>query len=288
MKLSEDDTKEYAEEFHALKLTGRNIGIGLEKHDFLNHVNIPFGHVLELESRFIHKSKPNSTSIQRSSIDKVPRPTIGIDTSQLKFDQFQFEWNQYKQYCQLTVQEAATSLFFCCTDEVRSQIRVLQTPGSDPSTWTEEQLMSTIKDAVLSKTSPIVHIKQFLGLKQESNETCQAFLHRLQSKASCCHFVCKTCGTNNSESRVREKFILGLNDVNIQRSALKTESITPGTPLAKLLTEAITLEQSISDQRKLSSPSTSTEICSIDDGSADESSLDVNAVSKHKTKPKNK
>ena len=32
LKLSEDDAKEYAEEFHALKLTGRNIAIGLKKN----------------------------------------------------------------------------------------------------------------------------------------------------------------------------------------------------------------------------------------------------------------
>ena len=165
LKLSTDDAQQYAEEFHSLKLTGSNIGIGLTKPDFLNHVNIPFGHLLELEARFTNKVKVETTT-QRPPVDKVPRPTIGMNTSQLGFDQFKFEWYKYKQHYQLTSQESSTSLFFCCTDEVRNQIRVLQSPSS--STWTEGQLMDSIKDIVMSKTSPIVHTKQYLELKQES------------------------------------------------------------------------------------------------------------------------
>ena len=207
LELSEDEAQQYADEFSSQKLTGENITIGLLKPNFLQHVNIPFGHLLELEARF--KSSVKIESCQQSKaqppMDKVPRPSVRMDISQLEFDQFKFEWGKYKSHYQIE-QDTATSLFFCCTEEVRQQIRVLQT--SEIKSWNEERLMNTIGNIVLSKTSPIVHVKQFLDMKQEYSETCQAYLQRLQAKASCCQFTCQCCGNNNSEGRVREKLIL--------------------------------------------------------------------------------
>ena len=65
LKLSKEDAQQYAEEFYAQKLTGANIHIGLAEANFLDHVNIPFGHVLDLKSRF---AKP---------IIKVENPHVG-------------------------------------------------------------------------------------------------------------------------------------------------------------------------------------------------------------------
>ena len=91
LKLSEDEAKQYADDFSALKLTGDNISIGLSKPDFLNHVNIAFGHLLELEARFIPAIKVDSSQHKAKPMDKVPRPCIRMDISQLEFDQFHFE-----------------------------------------------------------------------------------------------------------------------------------------------------------------------------------------------------
>ena len=88
---SKHDAEEYAQVFYDLKLTGSNIGIGLTKSDFLNHVNIPYGYVLELEAKFTNKVKVETTT-HRKPMDKVPRPTICMNSSQLGFDQFKFEW----------------------------------------------------------------------------------------------------------------------------------------------------------------------------------------------------
>ena len=96
LKLSADDATQYAEEFTALKLTGSNIGTGLARPDFANHVNIPFGHILDLDARFNKAIKSENTSastctatFKTPTVDKIPRPPISMNTSLiLSFDKF--------------------------------------------------------------------------------------------------------------------------------------------------------------------------------------------------------
>ena len=248
LQLSADTAQGYADEFASQNITGSNIVVGLAEPGFLNQFNISIGHQLELKRKF----KSSEHFIAATPKNKVPTPMIQMDVSQAQFDQFHFEWQRYKEHYSIT-QNVATSLFFCCTEEVRQQVRISQTTNN--LLWTEESMMDAIKQIVLSKVSPIVHVKQFLEIKQEGNESIQKFLQRLQAKASCCGFRCRKCHASNTEERVREKFILGLKDTMIQRSALKTESVTPDTPLSQLLTEAVTLEQSTRDQASISTSS---------------------------------
>ena len=223
--------------------------MGLTEPGFLSQLNMSLGHQLELKARFC---PPNNTPQVRPASNKVPTPTVRMDISQVEFDQFRFEWECYKGHYNIGY-NSATSLFFCCSEEVRLQLRISQ--SSDILQWTENTMMEAIKEIVLSKVSPIVHVKQFMELKQEENEQVQKYLQRLQAKASCCNFLCRSCSCSNAEERVREKFILGLKDSVIQKSALKTESVSPNTPLAKLLAEAVLLEQSTKDQQSIATAS---------------------------------
>ena len=236
LKLSPEIAQGYADEFVSQDITGQNLVIGLTEPGFLNQLNMSLGHQIELKAKFCPVSSHNA-SVRPNN--KVPTPTIGMDISQVQFDQFRFEWEHYKEHYNIRY-NAATSLFFCCSEEVRQQLRIAQ--SSHNLQWSEETMMEAIKNTVLSKVSSIVHIKQFMELKQECNESVQKFLQRLQAKASCCGFSCRACQQSNVEERVRERFILGLRDSVIQRSALKTESVSPNTALSKLLAEAVMLE----------------------------------------------
>ena len=272
LQLSADTAQGYADELASQNVTGTNIVIGLAKPGFLSQFNISIGHQLELESKFMRKECTNVVSMPRN---KVPTPVVRMDISQAQFDQFVFEWQHYKEHYGIN-QNIATSLFFCCDEDVRQQIRIAQSTSNIP--WTEDLMMNTIRQTVLSKVSPIVHVKQFMELRQEENESVQKFLQRLQGKASCCNFYCRNCLQSSAEERVKEKFILGLNDVGIQKSALKTESVTPNTPLSQLLTEAITLEQSTRDQVSISSTT------SLDHGVFEQTmSEEINAMKIRKT-----
>ena len=282
LHLSSELAESYSEEFASQNITGKNIVVGLAEPGFLNQFNLSVGHQLELKTIFnpAIKVEPSSMIAPRPH-NKIPTPVVNMNISQMEFEQFRFEWEKYKEHYQIT-HNVATSLFFCCSEEVRQQIRIIQAARS--LAWTEETLMDAIWQTVLSKVSPIVHIKQFFELKQESHETVQQYLQKLQAKASCCGFHCRTCKSSSIDDRVREKFILGLRDTVVQRSVLKTESITPDTPLSKLLTEATTIEQSIRDQESLSATVEEISACLLDE----QSDCSVNAVNMHKNKKASK
>ena len=76
-------------------------------------------------------------------------------------------------------------------------------------------------------------------------------MNKLETKATCCKFTCKHCNQPNSDERIKELFIIGLNDKLIQTAIIKTESITPGTSLKALLHEATALEQSMKEQSQI-------------------------------------
>ncbi len=289
---SQASSEKYANYLFVEGFTGEILESCIDDADIKDSIGMLMGEYKKLKSFIKSKvlpsqqsSPPSGSVLQKPPMDKVPRPQIGMEVTQLGFDQFKFEWTKYKEHLQLTPHEAATSLFFCCTEDVRSQLRILQT--TDNSSWSEERLMLSVRDIVLSKTSPIVHIKQFMEIKQNGGETCQNFLRRLQAKASCCNFQCSSCKASTAESRVREKFILGLNDIVIQRSALKTESIAPGTSLSKLLTESITLEQSLREQQTIISSTNLTDHSEVYGVHDDNEIPGINTI-RRKSKPKEK
>jgi hypothetical protein len=218
-------------------------------------------------------TQQHSSSTSSGTISKIPRPEIKMDSSQLEFDQFAFEWKKYKAHYRIQGDQISTNLFFCCSNDLRQHIRTKQNRlGLD--NWKEEELLNVIKDLTTSKISPIVHIQEFMQMKQNVSEKCQDYFRRLQFKASCCDFTCSSC--NENDRRVKEKFILGLKDKIIQRHVLKTESIQPGTALEKILTEAITLEQSMSDQSAINGDTTLTAFMA--EGLGSESSSDHDQV----------
>ena len=221
-----------------------NIGMLMGEYKMLQH--------------YIKSSLAESTAVTSSShqsdgpISKIPRPMVKMNSTQMEFDQFLFEWDKYKLHYHLHGDQAATNLFFCCSENVRQHIRTKQSCLGNHSKWAEHELLDIIKDIVTSKVSPIVHIQEFMNMKQNDGERCQDFFRRLEVKASCCDFFCPTCNASNLSNRVKEKFILGMRHHAIQTQLLKTESIHPNTPMCNILTEAITLEQSINDQAAIS------------------------------------
>ena len=121
-----------------------------------------------------HTSLPSQTPHER--ISNIPRPTIKMDSTQLDYDQFVFEWNRYRLHYHLSADQAATNLFFCCSEDIRQHIRTRQEHLGSTNNWAEHELLELIKDIATSKISPIVHVQQFMNLKQNPDEKCQDYL----------------------------------------------------------------------------------------------------------------
>ena len=221
----------------------------------LTQLGIKVGHCLKLAAHFTPVASQISTSTTSSHNVKlkIPRPVITLDATQTDFDQFCFEWKSYRSHYQLTEHDIASHLFYCGNEDVRKRIRIEKPSFIASTQHSEGELLQFLKDIVLSKTSKIVHIKQFRDIRQSTTESSDEFLSKLQLKASCCSFLCNFCGEEIAKDRIKEQFILGLSNTTIQTAILKTESVNPGTSLDKLLAEAMsmTLEQSMKDQQTL-------------------------------------
>ena len=225
-------------------------------HELLVSCDIPkYGH----RTRIIRKAcgstvQATTTSSSAHGSDKacaIPRPSIHKGATQLEFEQFIHEWGQFKKhYNLLNKEQVETQLTFCCAKEIRGKICEIRQPNV---IYEEEELLNIIKDLCLSKVSRMTHIQKFHTVKQEVSESCEDFYSRLHTMATCCKFACVHCGKSTSKQRVREKFVLGIRDKNLQTTLLRTDTHQPNTPLEKLLEEAITLEQSVREQIAISS-----------------------------------
>ena len=138
---------------------------------------------------------------------EIPRPSIHKGITQVEYDHFLYEWQQFKKHYNFQSQdEVETQLTFCCSKDIRGKIREGKT---STNAYTEEQLLQVIQDIALSKVSRMTNIKKFFMIKQEDTESCEDYYSRLQTMATCCKFDCKHCGKSNISERVREKFVLG-------------------------------------------------------------------------------
>ena len=219
----------------------------------LLELGIKAGHCLKMALHFnpegSNKESPNTNSSYFKL--KIPRPMLSLDINQIDFDQFKFEWSTYRDHYHIQQKDIASQLFHCGNEEVRKRVRLEQPYFTKSGHFTEPELLDCLKDVVLSKVSRIVQIKQFHDLLQKPSEPCNDYVSRLQAKASCCGFICKLCNGDLTLERVKEQFVVGLNNRSVQTAILKTESVKPDTPLKSLLSEAITLEQSMKDQASL-------------------------------------
>ena len=226
----------------SIRLLLENTPPGKPSPDLLA-LGIKPGHCLKMAGYFVPSQ---SVSVANNSVSgsklKIPRPVLNLDATQVEFDQFCFEWKTYRSHYNIQPFELPSHLFYCGSEEVRKRIRIENPSFTTSTELTEAELIDTLKSIVLSRVSKIVHIKQFYSLVQNPGESCNNYLSKLQSKASCCGFSCLSCGKEASNQRVKEQFIIGLTHKTIQVALLKTESVSPGTPLESLLAEALTLE----------------------------------------------
>ena len=259
LELQKDSAESYAKSFFENEIIGKTVFELIENQTMIMLMALKPSHYLKLLAYITTErisaqgtitERPNRHSTQKN-VAKLPIPKIICNSSQRDFQVFSFNWRMYKDHFNLGHDEAVRTLYLCAPEEIQDRI-IAQMGTEDNSQWEESTLMDTIRDIVTTKLSPIVHIQKFHSMHQKESETCNDFLQRLRAKASACSFLCPHCNKNISEEHVKHKFVLGLKNKEIQTAALKTESIRPGTPLAQLLNEALTIEQSIRDQQTVS------------------------------------
>ena len=167
---------------------------------------------------------------------KIARPMIPDECSESEWAFFQSKWVDYKRFYQLQLREDIyTHLRSCCTDAL--QYKLYTATGGSDKDMAEEAMMKEIKRLAVQKVNIAVHVKEFLQMVQDGDETVRKYHARLRGKALSCEFsvsatVRCTCGVDTNtqvsymDEMLRHKVITGLADQDILQDVLAADKKT--------------------------------------------------------------
>ena len=195
---------------------------------------------------------PASSQSSSTKAEKLPRPTLGEDVTEVEWSFFTGEWQRYKRATGVTGQIAMDQLWACATDSLKKSCH--QSGATDSTT--EEQLLEFMKKLSIKATNKLVNVVQFLSLAQDTDEPVTQFVSRLKGQSSVCDFEIKCsragCDTNvsYSDKMVSHQLVRGLEDASIQEKVLALAATDKDLDLKKI-TEFVLAQESGTRSSKL-------------------------------------
>ena len=177
--------------------------------------------LLEMHERTAHSGTSSQSSVSGRKPEKFPRPTISIDESTERWDDFKSAWEQYKLEYNLEGTRLTRQLYACCSTELATGLSRL-TSGKHFS-LNETDMLEKMKELSVQFQNPAVYVQNFLNVSQEQDENVRHYLSRLKGIAAHCNFQTKcSCGLSVSyaESITLFKLVAGLIDEEIKEDIL--------------------------------------------------------------------
>ena len=159
----------------------------------------------------------NSSRGQRPS-----RPTVSEEINSKGWSHFVTKWNRYKSLSQLQQEGTANHLIECCDDEL--QLCLNRAVGPSLSSFSEDQLLATIKKYAVKKENTLVNRHVLTDMKQRHDKEAIHFATRLQGQAKSCDYniTCKNCNSlvSYADQAIIDQLCKGLSDQDIQQDLL--------------------------------------------------------------------
>ena len=156
----------------------------------------------------------------KSTAEKVKRPTIDQAGTSEEWAYFEQRWEDYKQATRLQGNEVIYQLLECCEENLRKDLT--RTHGR-LNTETEQNVLKFIKTLAVRPENVLVARVQLQCLRQDREETIRSFCARLRGQARVCNFTQqKQCSCSEkvdfdySEIMVRDALIRGIADEDIR------------------------------------------------------------------------
>ena len=108
-------------------------------------------------------------------------------------------------------------LYSACNDTVQHS---LVNSHSTFFEMDESAILEVIEKIVTKSVNPAVHRMHFGNLMQSEGESIKDFLMRIRSLAVDCEFSCPACKTDISSINIKDQFIRGLHNENLQTDIL--------------------------------------------------------------------
>ena len=109
--------------------------------------------------------------------------------------------------------------------------------------------MDVLEEIVTKKANPTVHRMNFGNIIQDENESINDYLVRLNASAPDCEYTCPNCKYDLSSDHVRDQFIKGLRNANLQTDVL-SKAATLKT-IDQVVKHSQAYEAAVQDQQSL-------------------------------------
>ena len=167
--------------------------------------------------------------------ERVKRPVLSFTGSTLEqeeYDHFLYQFEIYKDRLGGD-QDSALLLRECLATDISRTI--FSSYGSRMKSLTEAELLQAIVTCCVSKQTIQARINELHKVKQDSGQSVQSFLAALKMKGRQCDLKIKCsksgCGemVDYSEEVIRNLFIMGLSDVELQQDIMVVDDLTLDT-----------------------------------------------------------
>ena len=255
--IPEEDSRTYAAQFISNSITQDDLQ-DLDKETLIGMKITVLGHQLKIKrlgknlSQQKQPMSPDSTSTITSNY-KSPSasasaklPNVTPDMTMPQFRKFLIDWDVYTTITKIPASERTAHLYSACDNAVQNSLI-----NANPSflTLQESVALKIIQSLVTERSNPAVHRKAFTSIQQSETESIQDFLVRIQTAATDCEFTCPSCEFDLSTLNIRDQFIRGLNNSNIQTDILSKANQLK--TLVDTVNHAKAIESALRDQSQI-------------------------------------
>ena len=134
-------------------------------------------------------SNPVEAGGSQSSVkaEKLSRPNLEEEISEVDWSFFTSEWRRYKRSTGLTGQGIMDQLWACASANLKK--RCHQSGATDQTT--EVELLGMMKRLSIKAQNDLVNVVEFLSMGQNMEEPVTQFVSRLKGQADICEFEVK-------------------------------------------------------------------------------------------------
>ena len=202
-------------------------------------------------------SNPVEAGGSQSSVkaEKLSRPNLEEEISEVDWSFFASEWRRYKRSTGLTGQGIMDQLWACASANLKK--RCHQSGATDQTT--EDELLGMMKRLSIKAQNDLVNVVEFLSMGQNTEEPVTQFVSRLKGQADICEFEVKCpregCGADvsYSDKMVSHQLVRGLEDPSIQEKVLAQAATDKDLDLKKITEFVIAQEMGMRSSKILNS-----------------------------------
>lgn len=176
-------------------------------------------------------------------------PQLVADLTRPQFRKFQIDWDVYKNIACIETERIPAQLYSLCDANVQNSII-----NTAPRFFecNESDIMDTLERIVTKRANPTVHRMAFYSIKQADNESINDYLVRLNAIAVDCEYTCPNCKHDLSSSHIRDQFIKGIGNTDLQTDILAKAETLP--TIEAVVKHAQAHESALQDQAALQDP----------------------------------